>query len=265
MHVRTTHRIIVQFFHAICLTAFIVWLIQAIDNYQSLATSSKVSFKYGDEGDKTVRFPSVSICQSGDFHINEYADYGYGSNLWKNVQRCGGSITEPPYFLTYLEDCLESGDNETVLDLMEKITFDITELIDDIYTKPDNKTPLTKTSTNSWEKMITRIHSQYHYHYGHCFTVDISSLSENNGRYPMKYGSEKLKLNLRIKGENALDYKTISTFMFFHNGTNINQLGENIMGRFVFRSYKYDVSFNLTTLHLLLSKSIRLHFIFNSI
>ena len=248
MDVRKTHRIIVQFFNAICLSAFIVWLIQAIDNYQSLATSSKVSFKYGDTGDKTVRFPSVTICQSGDFHTNEYADYdyynGYGSNLWKNVERCGDtSTTEPPYFLTYLEDCLEYGDNETVLDLMEKVTFDITELIGDIYTKPDNKTPLTKTSTNYWEQAFTIIHSQYHYHYGHCFTIDISSLSENkNGRYPMKYGSEKLKLNLRIKGEDALYYKAMSTYMFLHNGTNINQLGENIMGRFVFSSFKYDVS-----------------------
>ena len=58
----------------------------------------------------------------------------------------------------------------------------------------------------------------------------------------MKYGSEKLKLNLRIKGEDALYYRTMSTYMFLHNGTNINQLGENIMGRFVFSSYKYDVS-----------------------
>ena len=248
MGVRKTHRIIVQFFNAICLSAFIVWLIQAIDNYQSLATSSKVSFKYGDTGDKTVRFPSVTICQSGDFHTNEYADYdyynGYGSNLWKNVERCGDtSTTEPPYFLTYLEDCLESGKNETVLDLMEKVTFNVNELIGEIYTKPDNITPLTKTSTNYWDQAFTIIHSQYHYHYGHCFTIDISSLSENkNGRYPMKYGSEKLKLNLRIKGEDAVYYKAMSTYMFLHNGTNINQLGENIMGRFVFSSFKYDVS-----------------------
>ena len=51
---RKIYKIIVTFFYAICFIAFFIWLIQAIDNYQSLATSSKVSFKHGDDGDKMV-------------------------------------------------------------------------------------------------------------------------------------------------------------------------------------------------------------------
>ena len=52
---RKIYKIIVTFFYAICFIAFFIWLIQAIDNYQSLATSSKVSFKHGDDGTMVKR------------------------------------------------------------------------------------------------------------------------------------------------------------------------------------------------------------------
>ena len=41
-------RIFWKFCYATCLIAFIIWLINAIDNYQSIPTSSKVSYEYGD-------------------------------------------------------------------------------------------------------------------------------------------------------------------------------------------------------------------------
>ena len=81
-----------------------------------------------------------------------------------------------------------------------------------------------------------------HYHYGHCFTVDIAALSENQGKYKMKYGSHKMALTLLIKGEFENHYRWKHTLVFIHNGTNINQCGESIKGRPVFSGNTYDVS-----------------------
>ena len=86
--------LIVRLFYAICLIAFLVWLIQAIKKYQSMSTSSKISFKYGDDGNKLVRFPSVTICQ---------ANFDNDENIvWKNVRPCKKVIDGPPCFLTYI-------------------------------------------------------------------------------------------------------------------------------------------------------------------
>ena len=118
-----------------------------------------------------------------------------------------------------------------------------------IYTFPSNKTPLgsegrinfTKKYGRDWEKSPI-IHSQYHYHYGHCFTLDIAALSENQGKYKMKYGSHKMALTLVIKGEFENVFIWKRTLVFIHNGTDINQFGESIKGRPIYSGYAYDVS-----------------------
>ena len=91
--------IIISFFYVILLMAFSLWLYQANQTYQSWETSTKISYKHGDVGDKMVRFPSVSICQIGAFDRHEGV-------LWKNVSPCKEFKDNPPYFLTYLKDCL---------------------------------------------------------------------------------------------------------------------------------------------------------------
>ena len=86
-----TRKAIVKFCYGFFLILFLVWLYQAVNNYQSWATSSKVSYKYGDEGDKLVRFPSVSICQMGDFGAEDKSGIIYENNVgsvWKNVNMC---------------------------------------------------------------------------------------------------------------------------------------------------------------------------------
>ena len=35
-----------------------------MDNYESMSTSSKISFRYGDNGDKLIKFPSITICKA---------------------------------------------------------------------------------------------------------------------------------------------------------------------------------------------------------
>ena len=236
-----TRKTIVYILNSICLLAFLVWLIHAISNYQSLATSSKISFKHGDDGDKMVRFPSVSICQSGE--------YDNAGNVWNDVETCNGLSTDPPYFLSYLEHCLESNVNTTLPELIQNVSFRYIDLVKIIYTFPSNKTPLgyggrqnyTKNYGSDWTESPI-IHSQYHYHYGHCFTVDIAALSENQGKYKMKYGWHKMALTLLIKGEFENHYRWKHTLVFIHNGTNINQFGESIKGRPVYSGNTYDVS-----------------------
>ena len=248
---RKIYKIIVTFFYAICFIAFFIWLIQAIDNYQSLATSSKVSFKHGDDGDKMVRFPSFSICESGNFEDAAF--------IWKNMISCRGKLS-PPFFLSYLEDCLESKENnDSIVELIKSITFEKQELISRIGTLPKENSFLNSEGEIELHNCgddygydydcDSIIHSQYHYHYGHCLTLDISSLSpNNNGKYSVKFGSQRMKIQLLVKGHwwcqfgLGVDCSTTEKLMFFHNGTNINQLGDGIDGRILIRDYQYDVS-----------------------
>ena len=94
------------FGYIICFAAFMIWLINAIEKFRALPTSSKVSFKYGDEGDKLLRFPIVTLCK--DF---------------KSVQNMCSSTDyhESPYFINYIESCLTAG--ESVEELVKKVSF----------------------------------------------------------------------------------------------------------------------------------------------
>ena len=84
--------------------------------------------------------------------------------------------------------------------------------------------PLAKPTT--WKEYENKIlYSHYHVHYGHCITVDISSLSNDNGLFPMSFGFERMALKLTAGVEGSITNK-----IFLHDGTNIGQLGENIEG-----------------------------------
>ena len=100
------HKLFINFGYIICFAAFIIWLINAIEKFRALPTSSKVSFKYGDEGDKLLRFPIVTLCK--DF---------------KSVQNMCSSTDyyESPYFINYIESCLTAG--ESVEELVKKVSF----------------------------------------------------------------------------------------------------------------------------------------------
>ena len=61
---KVASRRIWQFFYFLFSLTFVVWLISAMDSYQSMSTSSKISFRYGDNGDKLIKFPSITICKA---------------------------------------------------------------------------------------------------------------------------------------------------------------------------------------------------------
>ena len=101
--------------YAICFGLFFVWLSFAIDNYLSYSTSSKISLNYGDNGNKLLRFPMVTLCK-------EVIESTYF--LWKHNKNCGPN--KPPFFYNFLENCLinnESHDNEDVTDNVRSQSF----------------------------------------------------------------------------------------------------------------------------------------------
>ena len=53
-----------NFFFLLFSLIFLVWLINSLDRYNSMSASSKISFRYGDDGDRLVKFPSISICKA---------------------------------------------------------------------------------------------------------------------------------------------------------------------------------------------------------
>ena len=112
---------------------------------------------------------------------------------------CSDSLLIPPYFLSYIEDCLETKQNETLKEIIERVTYDTKEIIESMTIHPDLK------EYSDW--LIHRndiINSYYHFNYGHCFTIDVSILSQNDGKYPLNYGSEKVSLDLTIGAEQGI-------------------------------------------------------------
>ena len=148
--------------------------------------------------------------------------------------------------ISFIEDCLESENNNAdSSELIQDVTLEIQDMIEEIHVAPLEKSPLGPDGYLEGQdlKESPVIFSQYHYHFGHCFTVDISSVSKyHGGGYPMFYGSKKMELHLKIK---AIEFDSpLGNIMFIHNGTNINQFDQTISGNYWIRpDHGYDVSF----------------------
>ena len=219
MEFNETMKCLRTFCYITCLSLFIAWLINAVENYVSMPTTSKFSLKYGDDGKKNARFPLVSICRMPN------KANATSMRLWNDAEPCKNmTILSKPYFLSYLETCLENEKDVTVSELMERVTYDVDEVFNTIQTYPTEATPL--KDPKAWQeykkKIITSI---FHYDYGHCQTIDISRLSDNNGLFPMEFGSTKLALSVsffRVEKDPILQY------FFLHNNSNINQFGKDI-------------------------------------
>ena len=77
MELDNTHRNCTKFFQIIGFVFFIIWFINVWKDYQTFPISSKISFKFGDNGEKLLKFPLLSLCK--------LPIYSY---LWKNVSPC---------------------------------------------------------------------------------------------------------------------------------------------------------------------------------
>ena len=153
------------------------------------------------------------------------------NDLWKNAETCG----QPryPYFLSYIEDCLElmnennDNDNELamMIDILNKITYDIEDYLKHFIIKPynDRNAPWDIYFWSKYKENITSFH--YHYNYGHCLTIDVSAISENNGKFPFTYGSGKMKLFADVIEDTLMD-----NYFFLHHNTDIGQFDQNMRG-----------------------------------
>ena len=103
------HKLFWKVCYAICFGLFFVWLSFAIDNYLGYSTSSKISLNYGDNGNKLLRFPVVTLCKE----VKKSTFY-----MWKNNEKCLSNQipNKPPFFYNFLENCLINNDNEDVSD-----------------------------------------------------------------------------------------------------------------------------------------------------
>ena len=72
-----THKVIWNFCFIICLLVFGGWFLSASSGYLEMSASSSVSMKFGDEGDKFVRFPTLTFCKVSLVH-----------DLWRNRLPC---------------------------------------------------------------------------------------------------------------------------------------------------------------------------------
>ena len=72
-----THKVIWNFCFIICLFVFGGWFLSASSGYLEMSASSSVSMKFGDEGDKFVRFPTLTFCKVSLVH-----------DLWRNRLPC---------------------------------------------------------------------------------------------------------------------------------------------------------------------------------
>ena len=77
MELDNTHKICTKIFQIICFAFFTLWFMYAWEDYQAFPTSSKISFKFGDNGEKLLKFPLLSLCK--------LPIYSY---LWKHVSPC---------------------------------------------------------------------------------------------------------------------------------------------------------------------------------
>ena len=213
-------KIIRTIFYLTCLILFLVWLANAIENYLAKPTTTNVKLKYGDDNKKNATFPSITICKSP-------MNVGQESKLWNQIAPCDNNTLQlsSPKFLSYLEVCLESGSNLTVPELVKKVTYNMSEIFGNVQTSPAGSTILTSRSQfiEAIDKIVT---SRYHFHYGNCFTVNISSLSKNDGMFPMEIDSQKFALLVNFY---RVEHKAkINQFFFVHEGTDINLLGREI-------------------------------------
>ena len=113
-----------------------------------------------------------------------------------------------PFFLTWLIECLEIEENEvSVSELVKRVTYDQNDeeekLFNFVLTSPENVTPLDQPVM--WKNFKEQIISKnYHTSYGDCQTIDLESLSENNGKFPISLGSDKTTVKLSINIEDHI-------------------------------------------------------------
>ena len=133
---------------------------------------------------------------------------------WENVQPPHGKSetafyqSEPhlpqPFFLSWLENCLQNDENvHSISELVKRVTYDPNDehsLLNYVLISPENVTSFDKPDNKKiFLGKITK--HNYHTNYGDCVTIDLESLSENGGKFPISSASGKTSIKLSINME----------------------------------------------------------------
>ena len=162
-----------------------------------------------------TRFPVITICDK----LNPL-DYIVKKIAWKNQTLCGSA--DPPLFASYLQDCIENNENVSLKEILMNVTYSMDKLIG---SKENLRfsglggrwyVPMEALKTKR-NKSKPYIYDQYDINHGHCFTIDISTLTDN-GTLQIKSISYPIGMSLflNLKQDN---YKLKALAMFLHNGS----------------------------------------------
>ena len=149
-------------------------------------------------------------------------------------------MTSPPYFLSYLEDCLKVNESNTVPDLIDQVTYEIEEMVTGAYTS----TPLVfqppLNNSEVWRNLKDDfISSTYDFNYGHCINLDIGQLSKQNGKFPVKVGVDGAKLFLKVFINEKIDHTLKYLFLRGEHGL----IDISAFGLTIFQSQKVNMYF----------------------
>ena len=195
-----------------CAIGLSFWSMSLYNRYLDQPTSSTVMMKFGDDDDQMVRFPIATLCR--EFEFNEINTKNW-TRAWRNQTLCK-KPKGAPYFLTYLEDCLEVNPNFSLNELLKNISYDIHELLPkDVLNLAsfhgieghDDK-PL--DDHKNWDENKDKIvYDFYNFDTGHCITIDVSHLGKN-GKVPIMdiYHRSELLINQKLDiGDSTSKYK----------------------------------------------------------
>ena len=164
-----TNQIILKSCYAFFVLLFLVWFFYALGNYMTQSVSSSVSLKFGDSGDKFVVFPVLTFCKALELK----------TGLWRGVtETCKGEELiklQPPWFMNYVKECLEVNPDLQVEDIIDQLTYDVDEVINNVIFMnpefPDNVeffTPMVGGTGPNWKTVKDKIlTSHFDLHFGH--------------------------------------------------------------------------------------------------
>ena len=123
MTLEQTHKIIIKGCYAFFVLLFLIWFFMALGNYMTQSVSSSVSLKFGDSGDNMVVFPVLTFCKALELK----------TGLWRGINKTckGEAMTKlpPPLFISYIKECLEVDETLEVEDIINHLTYDVDEVI----------------------------------------------------------------------------------------------------------------------------------------
>jgi sulfur carrier protein ThiS len=158
---------------------------KSIEKYWSYPVSSKITYKYGEDGQGNGHFPAISFCKP---------PYDSNKLKWKNQRDCGKQQTNL-YFIDFMENCLTLDENVTVEELLSEITYQPEDIIVSIHSYYITQLQ----QKDHWKNFKDLIFYDYFdLLIGHCLTFDVSKLTQD-GRVRLSTAGGNFLITLKLK------------------------------------------------------------------